>query len=150
MNQHPYLRAYMAGIALPTVLLLVVLTIVCIWRFGMMAPAPVERVIIFPMAVVPNIFGLWNMLFLKLHQHWRVPIGLHGALLPFLLAPCGFAFATAFGFLELAPHGLSYFGGLIYIPYRVLIFAPFIGITAYYLAWKYIVGFLNRVLGIAY
>lgn len=150
MNQHPYLRAYMAGIALPTVLLLVVLTFVCIWRFGMMVSAPVERVIIFPMAVVPNIFGLWNMVFLKLHKHWRVPIGLHGALLPFLLAPCGFAFATAFGFLELAPHGLSYFGGLIYIPYSVLIFAPFIGLTAYYLAWKYIVGFLNRVLGIAY
>ena len=149
MNQHPYLRAYMAGIAVPTALLLVGLTVFCIYRFGMGVLVPVERAIIFPMAVVPNVFGAWNMLFLKLHQHWRVPIGLHGAALPLFLGPIGGVFAISLGFLEVTHRGLVYFGAFT-IPYWYVAIAPFIALTVYYLLWKYIVGFLNRVLGIAY
>jgi hypothetical protein len=147
MNQHPYLRAYMAGITLPTALLLVGLTMFCIVRFAFHVPAPIEKLIIFPMAVVPNVFGLWNMLFVKLHQHWRVPIGLHGALLPFFLAPIGAVFVISFGFLKLTQTGLVYFG-ILRIPYWYLFFAPFIAIAVYYLIWKYVVGSLNRLLEI--
>lgn len=149
MNQHPYLRAYMAGIALPTALLLVALTVFCIFRFGMRVPVPIERAIIFPMAMVPNVFGAWNMLFLKLHKHWGVSIGLHGAALPFFLGPIGAVFAISLGFLEITQRGLMYFG-VICVPYWYFAIAPFIALTVYYLVWKYIIGFLNRTLGIAY
>ena len=64
MNNHPYLRAYLAGIAVPTPLLLVALTLFSIARFVYNVPIPVERVIIFPMAIVPNLFGVWNVLHL--------------------------------------------------------------------------------------
>lgn len=148
MNQHPYLRAYMAGIVFPTVLLLIWLTLFCIYRYAFLMPLPIERAIIFPMAVVPNVFGLWNILFIKLHQHWRLPIGLHGAVLPLLLGPVGVAFMSAMGFLEITGRGLIYFGAFR-IPYWYVAVAPFIALTVYYLIWKYIVGFLNRVLGIA-
>ena len=63
MNNHPYLRAYMAGIAVPTVFLLVIMSVVCIFRFVYNVPIPIVRVIVFPMALVPNLFGLWNMFY---------------------------------------------------------------------------------------
>jgi hypothetical protein len=149
MNQHTYLRAYMAGIAFPTAFFLVGVIIFSISHALGAVPVLMERVIVFPVAVIPNAFGLWNMLFQKLHGRWRVPIGLHGAALPFLLAPIGAVFAISFGFLELTSRGLVYFG-IIHIPYWYLAFAPLIGITVYYLIWKYVVGFFNRVLGLAY
>ena len=147
MNQHPYLRAYMAGIAAPTMVMLVGLAVFCIARFVYNVPAPIERLIIFPMAVVPNVFGLWNMLYLKLRPHWHAPLGLHGALLPFLLAPAGFAVATTLGFLKATSRGLLYFDCLL-VPYSVLIFLPLFGIGGYYLLWKYVVGFFNRVMAL--
>jgi hypothetical protein len=149
MNQYPYLRAYMAGIAVPTAFLLVGLTIFCIERFVLNMPLPIERLIVFPMAVVPNVFGAWNMLFLKLHQHWRLPIGLHGAVLPFFLGPMGAVLAISLGFLRLTERGLEYFG-ILRVPYWYLLIAPFIAISVYYLVWKYAVGFLNKVLGLPY
>ena len=79
MNQHTYLRAYMAGITVPTIFLLVVATVFCIARYVYDIPVPVERVIVFPMAVVPNLWGLWNMLYLALHSRVNMSIGLHGA-----------------------------------------------------------------------
>ncbi|HEY6249365.1 MAG TPA: hypothetical protein VI685_05360 [Candidatus Angelobacter sp.] len=147
MNQHPYLRAYMAGIVFPTAFLLLGLTIFCIVRFACRVPAPIEQLIIFPMAVIPNVFGAWNMLFLKLHHQWRVPIGLHGAALPLFLGPIGAVFAIAMGFVKMADGRLTYFG-VLRVPYWYLVFIPFIGIAVYYLIWKYVVGFFNRVLGL--
>ena len=90
MNNHPYLRAYMAGISVPTPLLLVALTLFSIARFVYNVPIPVERVIIFPMAIIPNLFGVWNMLYLASRSHTHLPLGIHGAILPFILAPTGF------------------------------------------------------------
>src|SRR5713226_1090720 len=87
MKQHIYLRAYMAGIVFPTILLLVAVTVYSILRYVYNFPVPVERIIVFPMAVVPNLWGLWNMLFIALDSRRRLPIGLHGAILPFVLAP---------------------------------------------------------------
>ncbi|HVH50301.1 MAG TPA: hypothetical protein VM781_01445, partial [Candidatus Bathyarchaeia archaeon] len=62
MNKHPFLRAYLAGIAVPTAFLLVVMTGYTCARYVWDIPAPIERVIVFPMAFVPNLWGLWNVL----------------------------------------------------------------------------------------
>jgi hypothetical protein len=137
MNQHTYLRAYLAGIAVPTVFLLVVMTGYSVLRYVYDFPVPVERVIVFPMAVVPNAWGLWNILFIVLRHRWQLTIGLHGALLPFLLSPLGFLVA-----------------GLLNFPFpsfaaKTLPVAAAVALIVYYLAWKYLVGFLNRVVEIA-
>ena len=85
MNTHPYLRAYMAGIAAPSLALLVALTVFVVSRLVLHVPIPLERVIISPMALVPNAFGLWNMLYVLSRPHHHFPIGLHGAFLPVIL-----------------------------------------------------------------
>jgi hypothetical protein len=133
MNQHIYLRAYLAGIAVPTVFLLVIMTGYTILRYVFNLPVPVERVIVFPMAVVPNIWGLWNILFIALRSRLQLSIGLHGAILPILLAPLGIVFASLLQFptSTLAAHVWP-------------VAAP-VALIVYYLAWKYLVGFLNRV-----
>jgi len=147
MNQHPYLRAYMAGIAVPTALLLVALTVFCVARFVFKVPVPIERVIVVPLMIVPNAFGFWNMLYVKLHPHFHTPIGLHGALLMFFLGPVGFGVGTALGFLRVTEHGVFAFD-LVHVPYWWLAVGPFFALAFYYLVWKYAVGFLNRLLGI--
>jgi hypothetical protein len=137
MNQHTYLRAYLAGIAVPTVFLLVIMSGYCVLRYVYDFPVPVERVIVFPMAVVPNLWGLWNILFIALRSRWQLSIGLHGALLPILLAPLGLVVASLLNFpaSALAAHVWP-------------IAAP-VALIVYYFAWKYLVGFLNRVQEIA-
>ena len=147
MNQHPYLRAYMAGVAVPTVLFLVGLTVFFFARFVFNVPLPIERAVIFPLTIIPNAFGLWNMLYLKLYPRFKTPIGLHGALLPFFLGPIGFTIGTVLGFIRATEHGLVVFD-VIHVPYWTFAVAPFIAIAAYYLLWKYAVGFLNREVGI--
>ncbi len=133
MNQHIYLRAYMAGIVFPTILLLVAMTVFSILRYAYNFSVPVERIIVFPMAVVPNLWGLWNMLFIALDSRRRLPIGLHGAILPFVLAPIAFILTRLVGF------GFpAFFTSVIPIAFPV-------ALVLYYLAWKYVVGFLNRV-----
>jgi hypothetical protein len=137
MNQHSYLRAYLAGIAVPTMFLLVVATVFTLARYVYNVPVPVERVIVFPMAVVPNAWGLWNVLFLVWRDHLQMSIGLHGALLPLLLAPLGIVVISLLNVTipSFAAH--------------VFLFAAPIGLLLYYFAWKYLVGFLNRVVGLA-
>ena len=136
MNKHSYLRAYMAGIAVPTPALLVGMTLYTVFRLIYHYPAPVERFIVFPMAVVPNAWGLWNILFVAWHRRLRLSLGLHGALLPILLAPLGLVASVLLNF--------SIPGFRTFFP----ILAPVV-LIAYYLAWKYLVAFLNRVLGLA-
>jgi hypothetical protein len=147
MNRYLYLRAYMAGVVVPTVLLLIGLSVFMVARFVYHVPAPIERVMIFPLTIIPNAFGLWNILYVVQRPRWHVPIGLHGAALPFILAPLGFALASSLGFLRLTDSHLVWFE-IVRIPTWFLGFAPFIAIAAYYLIWKYLVGFLNRVQGI--
>lgn len=148
MNNHPYLRAYMAGISVPTPLLLIMLTVFIIARLVYHVTVPIERVIIFPMAVVPNLFGLWNMLHLASRSSTHLPLGIHGAILPFLLFPAGFLLARCFGFIEATGHSLIYFGGLE-VSYAVEALILAVAVVIYYLLWKYLVGFFNQVLGIA-
>ena len=137
MSQHPYLRAYLAGIAVPTIFLLVVATVFTLARYVYNVPVPVERVIVFPMAVVPNAWGLWNVVFIFWRERLQVPIGLHGALLPILLAPMGIVVASILNF-RIPSFDVHFF----------VIGAP-LALIVYYLAWKYLVGFLNRVLELA-
>ena len=137
MDHHIYLRAYLAGIAVPTVFLLAVATTFTIARYVYNIPVPVERIIVFPMAFVPNAWGLWNVLFLALRSRLQLSIGLHGALLPILLAPLGFVVASLLNFSVPGFAAHAFF-----------ILAP-VALIVYYLAWKYLVGFLNRILELA-
>jgi hypothetical protein len=147
MNRYLYLRAYMAGVVVPTVLLLFGVSVFMIARLMFRDMAPLERVLIFPLTIVPNAFGLWNMLYVAQRPRWHVPIGLHGAALPFILAPINFALASSLGFLQITGARVTWFD-IVSLPTWLLVIAPFIAFTAYYLIWKYLVGFLNRVQGI--
>lgn len=148
MNPHPYVRAYMAGITVPTIGLLLGLTAFCIARFGYQVPVPIERVIVFPMAIVPNLFGLWNILYVAMGSGRRLPIGFHGALLLFVLLPIALTMATFLGFLSFTPTALVWFE-VLHIPYVFLTIVFPGAVAVYYLIWKYLVGFLNELLGIA-
>lgn len=79
----------------------------------------------------------------KLHQ----PIGLHGAVLPLLLMPCGAALASCLGILQVGARGATWFDAC-YVPYALIAPCFAAALVGYYLLWKYVVGFLNRVLGI--
>jgi hypothetical protein len=148
MKIHPYLRAYLAGIFLPTLVLPFILTGFIVLRLVIGVQVPIERFIIFPMAVVPFLFGLWNMLYLATHDRTHLPIGAHGALLPFLGAPLGGLVASCLGVLQIHGDGIIWFQAL-HIPYTLLGCAFLAALAGYYLVWKYIVGFLNRVMEIA-
>lgn len=147
MNTHPYVRAYMAGIVVPTLFLLLVMTGYFVWRFVVQVPVPIERVIVFPMAV-PNLWGLWNMLYVRLRQRSHLPIGVHGMLLIFVLSPLGVAIASAAHFLAASEGGLTYFG-TVHVNYGVAALALCAALTVYYLVWKYFVNFFNELLGVA-
>jgi|SRR5208283_2288275 len=137
MNKHPYLRAYLAGIAVPTVFLLVPITVYTIGRYVYHDPTPIERVIVFPMAVVPNAWGLWNVLYRAFLAPRHAPLGLFGCALPLLLFPFGYLIARLLRFA---------------IPHEVFHAAPFaipVALIIYYFVWKHIVGFLNAELGVA-
>jgi hypothetical protein len=137
MNKHPYLRAYMAGIAVPTVFLLAVMTAYTVLRYVYNFPVPVERFIVFPMAVVHNLWGLWNILFVAWRRRVPLSLGLHGALLPILLGPLGL---VASALLKFSIPGFA--------AHAFPVLAP-VALIVYYFAWKYFVGFLNRVLDLA-
>ena len=144
MRAHLYLRAYIAGIAVPTVLLPVLVMIDAYQQYYFevsnqfvipLASSPLDRAILFPMAVVPNAWGVWNMLYLWLHSRAPLSLGAFGALLVVLLIPGGIALA---GLLDTFTTQWRF--ALPMLP---------IGGALYYLAWKYCVGFLNEELGIA-
>jgi hypothetical protein len=144
MRPHPYLRAYMAGIVVPTVFLLIIMSVYAYNRYYFEVSSqfviplpgePLDRAIMFPMAVVPNVWGAWNMLYLALRSRFRWALGIHGAVLPLLLMPLGFALARSLDVFD-----IQWQFALPMVP---------VGMTIYYLAWKYLVAFLNREVGIA-
>jgi hypothetical protein len=148
MNTHPYLRAYMAGIVAPSVGVLVALIIFVLTRLVMHVPIPIERVIIFPMAVIPSAFGLWNIVYVWSRPHRSWPIGLHGALLPMILVALGSVYTIGGGFLTAGPQGVTWFQA-ISVPYSLVVLWFLGAVVLYYLVWKYVVGYLNQVLGVA-
>jgi hypothetical protein len=125
-----------------------ILTVFVIARIVLRVPIPIEQVLIFPMAVVPSLFGLWNMLWVASHLRTGAPIGLHGAVLPLLMAPIGALIATSLGVLQFSAGGLIWFQACT-ISYAWLAPGFLVAMAVYYLVWKYIVGYLDRVLGIA-
>lgn len=147
MKAHPYLRAYMAGVVAPSVGLLVALTVFILTRLVFQVPIPIERVIIFPMALVPNAFGIWNIVYVWSRPHRHLPIGFHGALLPFVMVPIGTLVAICVGFLTATAGGVTWFQAIT-LPYSLIVPWFLTAVAVYYLVWKYAVGFFNRVLGI--
>ncbi len=144
MRSHPYLRAYMAGIVVPTLFLMVIMVIDAYHVFYLEVPSqfvfglpsrPLERAVLFPMAVVPNLWGLWNVLYLRTRSLTRLPLGLHGALLVAVLMPAGIALARILDVFT--------------IQMRFAVPALPVGMAVYYLVWKHVVGFLNVEMGIA-
>jgi hypothetical protein len=145
---HLYLRAYMAGIAVPTAFLLVVMTGFTLARFVFDVPVPIERVVVFPMALIPNLFGAWNMLYVGVRSRSGLSIGAHGALLPFVILPLALTLGTLIGVVTLDQHGVEAFEA-IRLPYTRAVFAVPVVVVVYYLVWKHLVAFLNDVVGIA-
>jgi hypothetical protein len=148
MNTHPYLRAFMAGILVPTLVLPLLLLALIVLRLGMQISFPIERGLVFPMALVPGLWGVWSMLWQASRETTHLPLGAHGAFLPLLMMPVGAFIATHVGVLALGASSATWFN-TISIPYVLVAGFLAAAIAAYYLAWKYIVGFVNRVLGIA-
>ena len=144
MRAHPYLRAYMAGIVVPTLFLLVVVAVDAYHKYYFevsnqfvipLASRPLDRALLFPMAIVPNVWGLWNMLYLRVRRRAPISLGVYGALLVLLLIPGGIGLAGAFDTFS-----IQWQFALPMFP---------VGMAVYYLAWKYAVGFLNQEIGIA-
>ncbi len=136
MNAHRYLRAYLAGIAVPTAFLVVFVAGYTLARSLGQVPSPAERVIVFPMAVVPNLWGAWNMLYAWLTPRRRIPIGVFGSLLPLIIAPTGLLLAHTLG-VQLPTFAARAFPAVVVVV-----------TAAYYLLWKYLVRFLNEIVEI--
>ena len=79
MNTHPYLRAYLAGIFLPTLVLPLLLTVFIVVRIVLQSAGSHRAGDDLSHGRVPSLFGLWNMLWLGSHERTHLPIGLHGA-----------------------------------------------------------------------
>jgi hypothetical protein len=144
MRPHPYLRAYMAGIVAPTLFLLVVVAVYAPKQYYFEVPSqfvlgypalPLDRAFLFPMAIVPNAWGLWNMLYLAVRPRVRPPVGIFGSLLVLIPVPGGVALTRLFD-----PYPIQTDLALPMVP---------IGMLVYYLAWEYAVGPLNAEMGIA-
>jgi hypothetical protein len=136
MQSHIYLRAYMAGVTVPSVLVILMLACFVVLRFGYNIPIPIERFLVFPLAIVPGLWGLWNMLYIVVRKHWSIPLGLHGALVPLAAGPLALGNAFLAGF-EISRSAWTIFpAGMVF------------AMLAYYLMWKYLVGFLNGVLDV--
>lgn len=148
MNTHPYLRAFMAGILVPTLVLPLLLVAFIVLRLGMQISFPIERALVFPMALVPGLWGLWSMFWQWSRERTRLPVGVHGAFLPLLMVPAGAFIATLGGVLKLGATSVTWFNAIT-LPYALIALFLAVAMTAYYLAWKYVVGYVNRVLGIA-
>lgn len=148
MNTHPYLRAFMAGTLVPTLVLPLLLITFLVLRLGLQVTFPIERALVFPLALVPGLWGLWNMLWEWSRERTHLPLGVHGAILPLLMMPAGAFIGTRAGILMLAASSVTWFRA-VSLPYGFLALMLAVAMAAYYLAWKYIVGYVNRVLGIA-
>jgi hypothetical protein len=88
------------------------------------------------------------MLWLGSHPRTHLPIGFHGALLPVVMAPVGALVASCLGIFALGRTGVTWFQAFE-VPYAMIAAGFLAALAVYYLVWKYIVGFVNRTLGIA-
>ncbi|HTM36425.1 MAG TPA: hypothetical protein VL156_06730 [Terriglobales bacterium] len=128
---HPFLRAYMAGVAVPSLVVSAAAVVVAL-RFSAI-PSSVERAMIFPTALNPFIWGAWNALYIALRRRWRIPIGWFGASLAILLIVSGVVLAHMLGLTFVTIRGAA----LVVVPIA----------ATYFVLWKYVVAMLNRLLG---
>jgi hypothetical protein len=135
MSQHLFLRAYMAGIVPPTIFSLIVYLGMTVGHsfFSMQLP-PVERFIIFPLVVVPNLWGLWNGLRAMMRR--RLPLAIHGALLPIINFALGYLAALVMN-ITISPEMI-----------RSLPASLLMSMVLYYLGWKFAVSFLNTLVDV--
>jgi hypothetical protein len=135
MSPHLFLRAYMAGIAPPTAFAMLAYVFVTLrHEFFSIPLPPLERFMIFPIIVGPNLWGLWNGLRAVMPR--RLPLALHGALLPPISFTLGYAVAQMLG---------------ITIPGTMIQSAPVslaMLVVLYYLVWKFVVGFMNTLVDV--
>jgi hypothetical protein len=130
---HPFLRAYMAGIALPTMVIPLVVAVLAMSHSGGRG-ADLERVLIFPVGLAPNAWGLWNIFYVWIRRYRELPIGPFGIVLVLIVAPAAFGLQVALGHIVWTPELFA-----IGFPLTLVI---------YYLAWKHVVARLNDLLGI--
>jgi hypothetical protein len=64
------------------------------------------------------------------------------------MMPAGAFIGTHAGVLVLAATSATWFSAIT-LPYALIALFLAVAIAAYYLLWKYLVGYVNRVLGIA-
>lgn len=147
MNTHPYLRAFLAGVFVPTIILPGLLLLFLLVHYAMQPSFPVERGLIFPMSLIPVTWGLWNVLWKASHASTKLSVGAHGAFLPLLLLPAGMLIGTTLGILQLGATHVTWFQA-IEVPYSLIALFFAAALAAYYLVWKYVVGFVNRTLDI--
>jgi hypothetical protein len=132
MRAHPYVRAYLAGVAIPTV-------VVCAAGFPIVGlfdrfDQSVQRALILPLATNPLIWGLWNLAWVALGPQRRAPIGWHGAILAVLLIGAGAHLAIRFDVSDVTSLG----GATALVPFGL----------AYYLLWRHAVSRLNSIVGL--
>lgn len=130
---HPYFRAYLAGIALPTMVVPIVIAgLAIVHPTG--HPFRIEEVVIFPIGLIPNAWGLWNMLYVRLSSHRAISAGMFGAALVLVVAPLAY--------------GLQYgLGKMLWTPSLFAVGLP-MALAGYYLAWKLAVARFNDLLGV--
>ena len=125
----------MAGIAIPTAFLLVIMTVFVTVHWFHHEPLPIDRVLVFPMAIAPNLWGAWNIVYVAIRRRRDWPLGRHGLLLAMLVGPVAWLIARSMGLpLAMLTTAMAAF--------------PFV-LVLYYLLWKYGVRLLNETLGIA-
>jgi hypothetical protein len=83
-----------------------------------------------------------------MHQRHAWKIGVHGAILPCLLAPLGFLVASLLSMLAVRGHSVVYFES-VSIPYTAIAVGLVCAMVLYYVVWKYVVSFLNDAVGVA-
>jgi len=126
----------MAGITIPTMMLIFIMIVFSIVRYINTGSISIEKIIVFPMAIVPNLWGLWNISYVYLRRYRYVSIGIHGAVLALVQVLLAFGIAKLVSF-EVPGLVASTFP--LGLPIVVIVF---------YLVWKHLVAFFNAVLGI--
>lgn len=61
MTPQQYIRSYMAGVLLPSVVVFAVGVVVA-WNFDRI-PTHIEQAMVFPIALNPLLWGVWNVLY---------------------------------------------------------------------------------------
>lgn len=131
-----HLHAYLAGAAVPTVLLPVMLVTYCAVRSQINPDIGLERMMQFPLALAPLVWGVWNVVWASQPEQQRLPLGVHGAVVPVVLAPL-----AVWGYESLGvklPEGAVGFIG----PGIPLMMA------LYFVLWRTVVGRLNKLLDV--